>query len=271
MKRIITAVLLLPPALAAVFLLSGWSFLLFALAIVEIAAVEFALLVSRLTGRRAAWSIPVLVPLAVFCLLPHPGWNLLPESGSVLALGFLASAGVGIIALFCRLSLEETVEATGLLSFGTLYFAVPAAALVYLRTLDVWLVILAAIIVWAGDSAAFYIGTAWGRHKLAPVVSPNKTWEGAAASLLAGVGVAAVWSALRLDGVDPALLVVAAVTSVTGQIGDLVESTFKRRLGVKDSSALLPGHGGMLDRLDSLLFALPALALGLMIIGWNSR
>ena len=105
---------------------------------------------------------------------------------------------------------------------------------------------------------------------MAPVVSPNKSWEGAGASLTAAVGAAVVWSLLRLGQVDSGLLLVAVVTSLAAQIGDLVESTFKRRLGVKDSSHLLPGHGGMLDRLDSLLFAFPVLLLGLMILGWSS-
>jgi phosphatidate cytidylyltransferase len=270
MKRVLTAAVILPPVLVAIFYLSGWSFLIFALVVVEVAAVEFAMLASRLAGRRGAWAIPILVPAAVLLLLPEVFRNLLPVGGSMLALGFLASAGSATVALFLRLSLKETVYTTGLVCFGVLYFATPIAALVQLRAMDVWLVILVAVIVWAGDTAAYYVGTAWGTHKLASVVSPNKTWEGAIASFVAGVGAAAVWSALRLGEVDPRLLFVAVGTSIAAQVGDLVESTFKRRLGVKDSSALLPGHGGMLDRLDSLLFAFPALALGLLAIGWNS-
>lgn len=271
MRRVVTALVLLPLVLAGIFLLSGWAFLLFALVLVEAAAIEFGSLGSRLAGRRLVWAVPLLVPVAVILLLPELSADLFPDGGALLAVGFLASAGVGTVALFQRLTLEETVQAAGLMSFGMLYFAVPAAALVHLRSMDVWLVILGAAIVWAGDTAAYYIGSTWGRHKLAPVVSPKKTWEGAAASLIAGVAVAVVWCLLRLDRIDPGLLVVAAVTSIAGQVGDLVESAFKRRLGVKDSSNLLPGHGGALDRLDSLLFALPALALGLMVIGWNSQ
>jgi len=270
MKRVLTALVLLPPALTAIFFLSGWGFLLFALVVVEMAAVEFAMLASRLAGRRVMWAIPILVPVVALLLLPGISIALaLAPSDQMLLLGFLLSAGAGTVALFSRLPLEETVSALGLLSFGVLYFAVPIAALVRLQAADVWLVILAAVIVWAGDTAAFYIGTKWGRHALAPVISPNKTWEGACASLVAAVVAAAIWSSFRLGTVDAGILLVAVGTSVAAQIGDLVESTFKRRLGVKDSSALLPGHGGMLDRLDSLLFALPALALGLLIIGWQ--
>jgi phosphatidate cytidylyltransferase len=270
MRRVLTALVILPPALAAIFFLSGWGFLLFALAVVEMAAVEYAMLTSRLAGRGAAWAIPVLVPVVVLLLLPDVTSVLtVGQSDRLLLLGFVVGAGAGIVALFSRQPLEETVAATGVLSFGVLYFSVPIAALVRLHAVDVWLVILAVVVVWAGDTAAFYIGTKWGRHALAPVVSPNKTWEGACASLAAGVVAAAIWSTFRLGRIDAGILLVAAGTSVAAQTGDLVESTLKRRLGVKDSSGLLPGHGGMLDRLDSLLFALPALALGLLIIGWR--
>ena len=112
------------------------------------------------------------------------------------------------------------------------------------------------VLLWAGDSLAYFTGRAIGRHKLAPELSPGKTWEGAianlAGSLLVGV-VAGRWIAL------PAvhLAAMAALANVAGQIGDLTESAYKRAAGAKDSGMLLPGHGGMLDRVDSLIFAAP--------------
>jgi phosphatidate cytidylyltransferase len=111
--------------------------------------------------------------------------------------------------------------------------------------------------IWAGDAAAYYGGRALGRHKLAPTISPNKTVEGSiaglAGSVLAGVGLGSLLLSFPI-----ALLAIASFAAgIAGQLGDLAESALKRSAGVKDSSSLLPGHGGMLDRLDSLLFAAP--------------
>lgn len=124
----------------------------------------------------------------------------------------------------------------------------------------------ALLINWAGDTAAYYVGRAVGKHKLAPVVSPNKTWEGAVAS----VAVGAVAGTLYLRHFVPAGPVVwfAAVLSVgvnvAGQVGDLAESALKRGAGVKDSGSILPGHGGILDRLDAVLFSVPVVYLAVM-------
>ena len=112
-------------------------------------------------------------------------------------------------------------------------------------------------IIWVGDSAGYYGGRAFGKHLLAPRVSPKKTVEGAVAGLLGSifVGVIAGKWVLPEDWMN--LIVLSAVTAIAGQIGDLAESTLKRSAGVKDSSSILPGHGGILDRLDSLFFAAP--------------
>jgi phosphatidate cytidylyltransferase len=127
--------------------------------------------------------------------------------------------------------------------------------------------------VWAGDTAALYVGRAWGRHKLAPSISPNKSWEGSIASVLGSVAVAGGLLALadtlgtRFNTVvlsfsdDPVWywLLLAAFLNVVAQVGDLAESALKRSAGVKDSGTILPGHGGVLDRIDALLLAAPAL------------
>jgi phosphatidate cytidylyltransferase len=113
---------------------------------------------------------------------------------------------------------------------------------------------------WIGDTGAYYVGKNFGRHKLAPAVSPGKSWEGAAASAVTGVIFGVIYLPLTIPGtslVVAGLLAVAA--NVAGQVGDLAESAVKRGVGVKDSGSLLPGHGGMLDRVDSTMFALPVL------------
>jgi phosphatidate cytidylyltransferase len=130
------------------------------------------------------------------------------------------------------------------------------------------LVLLLAI-VWLGDTAAYAVGSRWGRRRLAPVLSPKKTWEGAAAGLAASLAGAAAWCGWRLGEPSAAVVAIGLVTAVAAQAGDLVESMLKRAAGVKDSGQLLPGHGGVLDRLDALLLAAPALLLGLWLIGYG--
>jgi len=162
--------------------------------------------------------------------------------------------------------LEETIPALGILGFGIPYFAVPIASLHHLKRVDPWLVFLLMAIVWLGDTAAYYVGSRFGRHKMAPVISPKKSWEGAAAGWITSLLAAAVWSVLRLDRLDLGLLAVAGLTAAAAQVGDLVESMIKRGAGVKDSGSVLPGHGGVLDRMDAMLFAAPVLLIGLWLL-----
>jgi phosphatidate cytidylyltransferase len=183
-----------------------------------------------------------------------------------LLVGVLLSVGLGSLVLFSRTPLEETMEGLGLLGFGLPYFAVPIASIYRLQRADPWLVFLLLAIVWLGDTAAFYIGSRFGRHKMAPVISPKKSWEGAAAGFVTGLLVTAVWSIFRLGRLDSGLLLVAAVTAAAAQVGDLVESMIKRGVGVKDSGSVLPGHGGVLDRCDAVLFAAPVLLLGAWLL-----
>ena len=131
-----------------------------------------------------------------------------------------------------------------------------------LRAASPWWLLFAVTINWVGDSAAYYVGVAFGRHKMAPVVSPKKSWEGAAASAAAST----LYGTLLLHFLIPTVplwqgLVFSVVANAAGQIGDLAESAMKRGAGIKDSGNLLPGHGGWLDRVDSTLFSMPATQL----------
>jgi phosphatidate cytidylyltransferase len=150
-------------------------------------------------------------------------------------------------------------------SFATLYVGAGGAAVIALRGIGWETVFFLLGIVWAGDSAAYYAGTKLGKRRLAPVVSPKKSWEGFWGQVVAGAVFGALLAVLlpRVPG-TPAMAAAAgallgAVMSVVAVVGDLVESTFKRSCAVKDSGGLLPGHGGLLDRLDSLLYASPVL------------
>jgi phosphatidate cytidylyltransferase len=179
---------------------------------------------------------------------------------------------------------EETIAGASSSIFCLLYTGLTLIALPALREQPNGpsLVAFLLLVVWAGDTAAYYVGRAWGRHKLAPTISPGKSWEGAAASVAGSVLVAAglvglaallqePWDSVLVSWIErvcPTAIIsypedlwywlgLAVALNVAGQVGDLAESALKRSAGVKDSGALVPGHGGVLDRIDALLLASP--------------
>jgi len=168
--------------------------------------------------------------------------------------------GVALIALGSRRSLTEVLPSISVSAAGLVFVVLPFSAVIRLHGVDILgpqLLLFTVVMVWVGDTAAYFVGRSIGRWKMAPQISPNKTWEGAIANFLGALFVAAIfgyWMKLQ-----PAhMLAMAAVASVAGQIGDLFESAWKRSAGVKDSGSILPGHGGMLDRVDALILAAPA-------------
>jgi len=266
MQRVLTALVGGPLILAAVFLLPWPWFFAFAVTAVALAAVEFARILRPLAPGAPLGALPALViaaaVAAVLALGSGPPWAGGAEAEVwAVAAGLALTLGLSAAVLFGRTPTAQALPALGGLCFGTLYLALPAVAMARLHRLDPWLPLLAFGTVWLGDTAAFYVGRRWGRHKMAPVVSPNKSWEGAAASLAAALATAALWSWAVLGRVAPAVVALGALVNAAGQLGDLAESLFKRGSGIKDSGHLLPGHGGMLDRIDGLLFAAPVLWL----------
>ena len=168
--------------------------------------------------------------------------------------------GAAIISLGTRRALAEIFASVSVSAAGLAVIVIPFSAVVRLHGVDVvgpQLLLFTLVVVWVGDSAAYFVGHAFGRIKMSPHLSPNKTWEGAAANLVGALLVAAVFGHWMKIG-SAHLLAMAAIGSIAGQIGDVFESAFKRSAGVKDSGTLLPGHGGMLDRIDALIFAAPA-------------
>lgn len=162
--------------------------------------------------------------------------------------------------------LRDVLPYAASVALGLLYTFLPWRFATYLRGFSVHLLFFALALNWAGDSVAFYVGRTIGRHRLAPVVSPKKSWEGAIASVIGAV----VFGLIYLGYFVPAVpkwqvIVIATVANVAGQFGDLAESAMKRGASVKDSGTLLPGHGGMLDRVDSSLFALPVVYVLLLL------
>lgn len=254
--RILTAALVLPPVLLAVFAASPWPLLLLATAALVLGCLEWARL-AGLPRVRLAFAGPL-----VFVGVALQG----APDGAGLVLVALAVLG----AASARYAASSRTEQGRRLMFelGSLWIAAPLALLVALKASavppGVWdpspLLLLALVPIWVGDTAAMFVGRAFGRTPFAPKISPKKTVEGALANavgcLAAALGVGAaigvpVWIAAACG----------LACGVLGQAGDLFQSVLKRAVDAKDSGSLLPGHGGILDRLDSLLFAAPAVAL----------
>jgi phosphatidate cytidylyltransferase len=152
-------------------------------------------------------------------------------------------------------------QRSGLIPLGFLVLVPPALAMVVLEPLDA---LLALAVAWIADTAAYFAGRRWGRRKLAPSISPGKTWEGAAGGLIGAAAYAMILSILfaGMQGTRmAAFLGAAALLVAVSVVGDLFESAVKRQAGVKDSGSILPGHGGMLDRIDSATAVLPVAAL----------
>ena len=144
---------------------------------------------------------------------------------------------------------------------GAAGFAVLVPAGLAMVRLEPLVVLLVLVLVWIADSAAYFVGRAWGRRKLAPAISPGKTWEGVAGGLIGAALYAIILAFFTDRGAWLALVVTALLLGMVSIVGDLFESAVKRQAGVKDSGSLLPGHGGILDRIDSATAALPLAAL----------
>jgi phosphatidate cytidylyltransferase len=190
----------------------------------------------------------------------------LPGMAAGLALLFAPSPAV-VVVLIAMLgmtlalrvhNLAAAMPAAGAFTLGIVYIFGAWHCAADLRAINPHWLLFAMLLSWAGDTAAFYVGKAFGKHKMAPHVSPGKTWEGAAGSVAGAMLVGGVYVHYLIPQTSPVLaLSLAAGGNIAGQLGDLCESALKRGAGVKDSGTLLPGHGGWLDRLDSSLFSVP--------------
>jgi phosphatidate cytidylyltransferase len=172
---------------------------------------------------------------------------------------FVFVLGIAALTMWTRRPLVEALPAAGISASGLLLVAFPLSYAVRLHAVPVrgpQLLLFAMVIIWVGDSAAYFVGRSIGKHALAPHLSPNKTWEGTVASFLGSLIVAVVFARFMTVPVGH-LLGMAAVGNVAGQVGDLLESAYKRSAGIKDSGSILPGHGGVLDRIDALILAIP--------------
>lgn len=264
-QRLLTALVLAPVTLAGVFLLPLPGFELFVAAAMLLGAWEW----SRLAGlerrvSRAVFSLGLGVLLGLGIIVkpwvPVPALMLLSSLFWLLALYWVVGyPGVGLWGT------RSSRMIIGYLVLISSWFA-----LVELKRIDQggMLILLLLLLVWAADIGAYFSGKAWGRRKLAPMVSPGKTREGLLGGLLCCVLVGAVYGVIReLPLLQLVYLVVLSlITGLASVLGDLFESMLKRHQGIKDSGCMLPGHGGVLDRIDSLTAAAPVFVLGMWLI-----
>ncbi len=299
MKRVLTAAALIPVVLLLVFKAPLWLYALAVGAIIILALHEY-LGIAEAAGIKpfhwltyAAGLVPIFLLLIHYIVEwqeagQHRYWSYpaeFPLLRSLWIILILTPVIFGVPLVF-RKDLRGGLASAATSIFGVVYIAASLSLLIELRadSDESILILFILFSTWAGDIAAYYVGRSFGKRKLAPIVSPNKSWEGAIASIVASVAIAFVvfhftpqlsgyfshgeqhpvyslnLPLLKLAPNVPApwhVLIIGILANIAAQFGDLFESALKRGAGVKDSGTLLPGHGGMLDRIDALLFAVP--------------
>ncbi len=267
--RILTALVLAPIAIAVVFLAPAWVFRLVSALLLLTGCWEFRRLANL--GPRAGWLLFGL-QTGIFALM-YLNWDLLTEQApAILTAGCLAWG-----LMFIRLIAYHDNQAADT-RFQTTSFVSALAAITFCWFALGWmrdqqhgefLILLLLIIIWAADIGAYFSGRQFGRTKLAPLISPKKTWEGVIGGIVLS-GIAAILLDRYITGIGAGILPLLALTTVTvltSICGDLFISAHKRTVKLKDAGSLFPGHGGVLDRFDSLLPGASFFALGVWILG----
>ncbi len=243
MTRVLTAAVLIPVVLLGLFAGPWWALLSVIAAVSVLSFIEYSQMLSLSMRSRV---VGVLAGLAI-----------LPAG---LDQAFLAVILLGCVALVLPMLGDDLLAAfheSAAMFLGVIYIFGAMTAGYHLGLRSSWWLLFALVINWIGDSGAYYVGRQFGKHKMAPRISPGKSWEGAIASVVFSTAFFVLIAPRFLHLSIPIAAVLALSGNVAGQLGDLAESALKRALGVKDSGRLLPGHGGMLDRVDGVLFTVP--------------
>jgi phosphatidate cytidylyltransferase len=266
MQRILTAIVLIPLVILLIFVSPKWPLLFMGVvfAVAALALWEFLGLADAMGAKTPRIVVIVCLAILLAAIFRRPDL-MSPMIGSIALVLF-------VICAF-RSSVNRVLADTAFSVFGLIYIGLSMATLYLLSTQDNGpsLLLFLFLVVWSGDIAALYIGRTFGKRPLAPTLSPNKTWEGSIASVIGSIlttGLLLWVSGLLVQhGIESLVYSgspwhwtgLAVLLNIAAQLGDLVESAIKRGAGVKDSGHLLPGHGGMLDRIDALLLAAPLL------------
>jgi phosphatidate cytidylyltransferase len=270
--RIITGVILIAVVVAIVVWAPAWLVAVAAALVAILAMVEFFSLGDRV-GLRAFKKWTVVCAAGIYYAQYAAGMAVTRQFGAVTLTRGLSTFAVSVeliflvflfgcagIGLAMRRPLPEVLPAISVSAAALVFVALPFSYVVRIyedERAGSALVLFTLALIWAGDTLAYFAGKLLGRVPMAPVLSPKKTWEGAIANLVGSLIVALVASRwIEMD--VTVLLLIAAVANIAGQMGDLIESAYKRGAVVKDSGTILPGHGGVLDRIDSLILAVPA-------------
>ena len=284
MKRVITAAVLIPLVLLAVFLAPNWLFTVLVGAVALLATVEYMTLAAGYGNEPFRFITYLLMATFYGIVVWATGYP--SPSGEYVLLAmiffFTLAPFVYLCVAMARKDMRSVLPGVAISYVALSYIGFSLSCLIYLRIMVTgwFLILFTFLVIWVGDTAAYYVGRSVGRTKFAPRISPKKTWEGAIAS-----GVAAIVVGILLVEFAPQIsrglmmihllrapdlfestplwmtALVALGINIAGQIGDLLESLIKRGANVKDSGSMLPGHGGILDRIDALLFAAPVALL----------
>lgn len=271
-KRIVSAAILLP-LIIAIFIIGNWPYRLLVLAVTLVAGLEYVQMLRRrefqlsllsVMGMTIAWEVGAFRPDGVL----EDTWLVPAVTLATLAIVFWELVEVR------RGQRPNPTEQWALTLAGGTYLGLGGLHLIGLRDLPdgLWWTLTTCIVVWVGDSAAYMVGSRWGHRKMAPTISPGKSWEGYAAQVVSGLatGYLVVWLWAVISGdvltLTPVYgLIVGGVVSALCPVGDFFVSMIKREVGVKDTSNLVPGHGGVFDRIDSILWAA---MLGHLLAQW---
>jgi phosphatidate cytidylyltransferase len=285
-KRVATATVLIP-VIVAIVLLGSTAVVAVATAAITVLALWEYFTLGDAIGHRAyrLWTVFCALLLIVQMwrsrstaaeFLAPRGNSIFPNStalllGAVVSPGtliFLFVLGITSVTLWTRRPLVESLPAAGISSSALLLVAFPLSFAVRLHGIQAEgpkLLLFALVITWAADTTAYFVGRTIGKHPLAPHISPKKTWEGSIGSMIGSLLVAygfSFWIHISLIH----LLIMAVLGNIAGQMGDLLESAYKRSAGVKDSGTILPGHGGVLDRIDALILCIPVIWYYLVLV-----